>query len=105
MLLGSAYGARRAIPGLRLVAYPIRVVRLVHFSAKEVALGRQNELPSRSVAPWRVAADHGRGDALRLAHDQLGRSRELVGDRDLGRAELVAGGVTGSAQIEERRHP
>ena len=53
--------------------------------------------PARS-SPRTIAAGHSVG----LAHDELCGARDLVGDGDLGRVQLVAGRVTSPSEIEER---
>ena len=42
---------------------------------------------------------------VRLAHHELGRARDLVGDRDQRRAELVAARVSRTPEVTERRDP
>src|SRR5512133_2375792 len=44
-------------------------------------------------------ADHRDGYLARLAHHQLRRRGELVGNRDLGGSQLVAAGVPRSAEV------
>ena len=61
--------------------------------AEEVALGRDQEVAAGSLAAQVEPAHDRRGVAVGLAHHELRRARELVGDRDLGPLQLVAGAV------------
>ena len=54
----------------------------------------------RQVEP---AQQHHRRALVGLAHQQRGRRRDLVGDADLGRAQLAAEQVGRAAQVEQRR--
>ena len=56
-------------------------------SAEEVALGFHHELAGAAVAGHRQAPDDDDGDAVGLPAYQAGGRRDLVGDRDLRRAE------------------
>src|SRR6187200_2856831 len=72
-------------------------------SAEEVALARHDELRRAAVSPH-VDAAHPRGrDPAGLAEHELRRTGDLVRDRDLGRAQLVARGVARAAEVAKRR--
>ena len=62
-------------------------------SPEEVALGRHHELARAALAARVDAADDGCRHAVGLPHHELRGTRELVGDRDHRRVELVAGRV------------
>ena len=54
-------------------------------------------------SPAQVDAPHdGSRNPAGLPEDELGGTRELVGDGDLRRAELVARAVAGAAEVEQR---
>ena len=57
--------------------------------------------PSPNHAGVEAADDRDR-DAGGLAHHELGRGRDLVGDRDLGDLELAAERVGRVAQVDDR---
>ena len=57
--------------------------------------------PSRNHVGVEAAHDRDR-DRRRLAHHQLGRARDLVGDRDLGDVQLAAARVGLAAQVDDR---
>ncbi len=53
--------------------------------------------------PGRVdAAHHRHGDRARLAHDELGRRRHLVGHAHLGRHQVSSHGVRGAPEVDHR---
>ena len=65
-------------------------------SSEEVVPGGADELVDRAVAePARRSRPRTIATGMRggLAHDELGRARDLVGDRDLGDVQLPAPGV------------
>ena len=67
--------------------------------AKEVAVRRHHER-ARGALPRDVQAANDRDrNSIGLAHHELGCARELVGDRDLRRLELVADAVTRTAEV------
>src|SRR5688572_6916793 len=74
-------------------------------SAEKVALARHQEVAPTAV-PTRVEApdDCGR-DAVRLAHDELGRARYLVGNGDLRGVQLVPCRIELAGEIDEGRDP
>ena len=59
-------------------------------------------LPRPSPRSAQSADDRGR-NAVGLAHDELRRAGDLVGDGDLRRVQLVAGGVPLAVEVDERR--
>src|SRR5712691_9180704 len=61
--------------------------------AKEVALFRNDEVAGSPAPGDLEAADDRAGDAVRLAHHELGGAGDLVGDGDHRVVELVAGTV------------
>ena len=58
---------------------------------------------SRRALAGDVEAAHDRGrDPVELAHHELRRARDLVGDRDHGRVQLVADAVALAFEVEQR---
>ena len=57
---------------------------------EEIALGRDGDVRRPALAADVEPADDGDRDAPELAGDELGSRRDLVGDRDHGRVQLVA---------------
>ena len=95
----SGHGFKFApVVGKRLAALALEV-RL----AEEVALRGDHDVVATARPAQVDAADDGGRDPVRLAHDELRRAGELVGDRDLGRVQLVADAVADPAEVEQRR--
>src|SRR5665647_1515431 len=68
---------------------------------EEIALGRDRDLAGAAVAAEVEPAHDRHGDPVELARDELRRARELVGDGDDGRAQLVSHRIALPLQILE----
>src|SRR5215203_574573 len=69
---------------------------------EEVEVLGDRNVCRRALSLELQAADHRARNGAVLAHHELGRGRELVGDCDLRRAQLAAARVARATQVEER---
>src|SRR5262245_39114794 len=74
-------------------------------SAEEIVPGRHDQIRGRAGAGDGDPADDRSRDPLGLAHDQLRRRRDLVGERDHGGVELVARRVVDPAHVAQDLDP
>src|SRR4051794_13779781 len=102
---GSGRSAALLATSFPLSAAPSTWISRSRDSAEEVCLGGHDEVARGAAAGDRKAADDCDRDALDLAHRQLGGRRDLVGDRDQRRMELVAEGIVLPSQVAQHIDP
>src|SRR5688572_12282533 len=74
-------------------------------SPKQILIGPSNELPARPMAQVYAGAAHERdGHTRGLLHNDLGRRRELVGERDDRDLQPMTVSIEVSAVIDECLH-